>query len=83
VNLSRRWICKSKSQWDEADVRYALDGKDEDWDAALSKGKKIGDGMVVSVKSKKEKRKGESLKGVLDEYDKSNELGSKKKKQKH
>ena len=61
--------------------RYALDGTDEDWSAALSlKGKIAIEGMVVSVKSGKEKkRKGETLKGALDEFDKSNE----KKKKKH
>jgi hypothetical protein len=73
-------IWKSKFIDDESDCRYALDGNDEDWNTALSKGKKPNEGMVVSVKSKKEKRKGETLKGVLDEYDKSNERQKKKKK---
>jgi hypothetical protein len=60
--------------------RYALGGNDEDWSEA-TRGKAPNEGMVVSVKSGKEKkRKGESVKEVLDEFDKSNE---KKKKKKH
>ena len=40
--------------------------------------------MVISVKSGKDKkRKGESLKDVIDEYDKSNEDKKKKKKHRH
>ena len=40
--------------------------------------------MVISVKSGKEKkRKGESMKEVLDEFDKSNEKEKKKKKHRH
>jgi N-acetyltransferase 10 len=64
--------------------KYALGGTDEDWtDALSSRRKDVAEGMVVSVKGGKEKkRKGESMKAVLDEYDKSTEK-TKKKKQKH
>jgi len=66
------------------DDRYALGGTDEDWSEAIStKRKAPNEGMVVSVKSGKEKkRKGESMKQVLDEWDKSNEK-MKKKKHRH
>jgi hypothetical protein len=65
--------------------RYALGGTDEDWSEALSSRKKNpNEGTVISVKSGKDKkRKGESLKDVLDEYDKSNEDKKKKKKNRH
>jgi hypothetical protein len=47
----------------------------------MTRGKAVGDGMVVAVKSGKEKkRKGESMKEALDEYNNSTE---KKKKHKH
>jgi N-acetyltransferase 10 len=61
--------------------RYALGGNDDDWSVALStKGKAPNSGMVVSVKSGKEKkRKGESMKEVLEEFDRSNEPKKKKK----
>lgn len=67
------------------DSRYALGGTDEDWSEALSsKRKNINDGMVVAIKSGKEtKRKGESMKEVLDEFDQSNEREKKKKKHRH
>ena len=67
------------------DCRYALGGTDEEWSEALSsKRKNLNDGMVISVKSGKEKkRKGESMKEVLDEFDKSNEKEKKKKKHRH
>jgi hypothetical protein len=83
VNLSTLSICKSTTPVDVVNQRYALGGTDEDWDAALStKRKSAGDGMVVAVKSGKEKkRKGESMNEVLDEFDKSNE--KKKTKKKH
>jgi hypothetical protein len=70
---------------DLIDSRYALGGTDEDWSEALSsKRKNPNDGMVVSVKSGKEKkRKGESMKEVLNEFDKSNEKEKKKKKHRH
>ena len=70
---------------DLIDSRYALGGTDEDWSEALSsKRKNPNDGMVVSVKSAKEKkRKGESMKEVLNEFDKSNEKEKKKKKHRH
>jgi hypothetical protein len=61
--------------------RYALGGTDEDWSEALSFKKAPNEGMVLSVKSGKEKkRKGDSMKQVIDEFDKSND---KKKKKKH
>jgi N-acetyltransferase 10 len=61
--------------------RYALGGNDDDWSVALStKGNAPNSGMVVSVKSGKEKkRKGESMKEVLEEFDRSNEPKKKKK----
>jgi N-acetyltransferase 10 len=64
--------------------KYALGGTDEDWtDALSSRRKDVAEGMVVSVKGTKDKkRKGESMKTVLDEYEKSTEK-SKKKKHKH
>jgi N-acetyltransferase 10 len=64
--------------------KYALGGTDEDWtDALSSRRKDVAEGMVLSVKGGKEKKdKGESMKAVLDEYDKSTEK-TKKKKQKH
>ena len=67
------------------DSRYALGGTDEDWSEALSsKRKNINDGMVIAIKSGKEtKRKGESMKEVLDEFDQSNEREKKKKKHRH
>jgi hypothetical protein len=67
------------------DDRYALGATDEDWDAALSKKRKApNEGMVVSVKSGKEKKhKGESMKEAIDEYDKSTEKEKKKKKHRH
>ena len=63
--------------------KYALDGTEEDWSNALGKkGKILGEGAVVAVRSEKEKkRKGESMKEVLDEYDQSKE--KKKKKHRH
>ena len=74
-------IYKGRTIRDFADSRYSLGGTDEDWsDALTTKGKALTHGAVVSVKSGKEKkRKGESMKEILDDYDKSNE----KKKKKH
>jgi hypothetical protein len=66
--------------------KYALGGTDEDWtDALSSRRKDVAEGMVVSVKGGKEKkRKGESMKTVLDEYEKSTEKSTEKtKKKKH
>jgi N-acetyltransferase 10 len=74
LDLQKYWPLKIVS-----DGRYALGGTDDDWDAALMKGKAPGEGMVISVKSGKDKkRKGESLKEVAEEYDRSQE-----KKKKH
>jgi len=76
-------ICKSISFVCIAHHRYALGGTDDDWDAALAKGKAPNEGMVVSVKSGKDKkRKGETVKDVLEEYDRSQEK-QKKKKHRH
>jgi hypothetical protein len=83
VNLSIRLTCKSKFLEKLTDNRYSLGGTDEDWsDALASRKKQPKEGMVVSVKSGKEKkRKGESLQEVLDAYDKLNE--KRKKKHRH
>lgn len=65
--------------------KYALGGTDEDWtDALSSRRKDVAEGIVVSVKGGKEKKRkgGESMKAVLDEYEKSTEK-TKKKKHKH
>lgn len=61
--------------------RYALGGTDEDWaDALSSRRKDVAEGIVLSVKGGKEKkRKGETVKEVLDEYEKSTEKPKKKK----
>lgn len=66
-----------------ANCRYALGGTDDDWSEALTtKGKSPGTGMVVAVKSGKDKkRKGESVKEVMGEYLQSQE--KKKKKHRH
>jgi len=65
-----------------SNLRYALGGTDDDWNAALTKGKVPNEGLVVSVKSGKDKkRKGESVKEVLEEFDRSQE--KKKKKHRH
>lgn len=71
----------SLSSW--TNVRYALGGTEDDWSEALAtKGKNANSGMVVSVKSLKDKkRKGESIKEVRDEYLQSQE--KKKKKHRH
>jgi N-acetyltransferase 10 len=64
--------------------KYALGGTEEDWaDALASRRKEAAEGMVVSVKgSKEKKRKGETMKEVLDEYEKSTEK-TKKKRHRH
>jgi hypothetical protein len=85
VNSSTHLIYRSISLEEWTNDRYALGGTDEDWSAALSSRRKNpNEGMVVSVKSGKEKkRKGESMKEVLNELDKSNEKEKKKKKHRH
>jgi hypothetical protein len=61
--------------------RYALDARDDDWNAALSKGKAPSEGTVVAVKSvKAKKRKGEKMKDVLEELDTANEKKNKKRR---
>ena len=62
--------------------RYSLDGVDENWDSALTPKKaKMRNGVVLSVKSEKpKKRKGDTMKDVLEELDKSQEKKQKKHK---
>lgn len=61
--------------------KYALGGTEEDWaDALSSRRKDVAEGMVLSVKgSREKKRKGESMSEVLNEYEKSTEKPKKKK----